>query len=72
MDEKYEEILKNIEGLKEKYKIENGILYKLKDKKKLRVIRRYEFEGLMYLLHDHELSAHFGKKVTYEKIKEKY
>jgi hypothetical protein len=73
MDEKeYDEILKNIEKYKEKFKVRDGKLYRLKDEKELRVIRRYELEGLMYLMHDHELSAHFGSKVTYEKVKEKY
>ncbi|GBB87242.1 hypothetical protein RclHR1_01370001 [Rhizophagus clarus] len=36
------------------------------------VIRRYEFEGLLYMIHNHELSGHFGINTTYEKIKEKY
>jgi hypothetical protein len=73
MDEKeYDEILKNIEKYKEKFKVRDGKLYRLKDEKELRVIRRYELEGLMYLMHDHELSAHFGSKATYEKVKEKY
>src|ERR1044072_713418 len=73
MDEKeYNEIIKGIKELKEKYRLEKGILYKLKDGKRLRVIRKYEFEGIMYLMYDHELSAHFGRKTTYEKVKEKY
>ena len=73
MDEKeYNKIIKEIEELKGKYQLEKGILYKLKDGKRLRIIRKYEFEGIMYLMHDHELSAHFGRKTTYEKVKEKY
>jgi aldehyde:ferredoxin oxidoreductase len=72
MDEdKYNEIVKNIEK-KEKYIIKKGILYKIKEDKLLRVIRRYEFEGLMYMMHNHELSAHFGIKATQDKIREKY
>jgi hypothetical protein len=72
MDEdKYNEIVKNIEK-KEKYIIKKGILYKIKEDKLLRVIRRYEFEGLMYMMHNHELSAHFGIKLTQDKIREKY
>jgi hypothetical protein len=55
MDEKeYDEILKNIEKYKEKFKVRDGKLYRLKDEKELRVIRRYELEGLMYLMHDHD------------------
>ncbi|GBC15302.2 putative integrase core domain protein [Rhizophagus irregularis DAOM 181602=DAOM 197198] len=71
-DEKeYDKILKNIEK-EEKYVQENGVLYKIKDENKFRVIRRFELEGIMYMMHDHELSAHFGIQATYEKVKEKY
>jgi hypothetical protein len=72
MDEnKYNEIVKNIEK-EEKYIIKKGILYKIKEDKLLRVIRRYEFEGLMYMMHNHELLAHFGIKATQNKMREKY
>ncbi|CAB4404597.1 unnamed protein product [Rhizophagus irregularis] len=67
----YDKILKNIEK-EEKYVQENGILYKIKDENKFRVIRRFKLEGIMYMMHDHELSAHFGIQATYEKVKEKY
>ncbi|CAB4418805.1 unnamed protein product [Rhizophagus irregularis] len=71
MDEKeYDKILKNIEK-EEKYVQENGVLYKIKNENKFRVIRRFELEGIMYIMHDHELS-HFGIQATYEKVKEKY
>jgi hypothetical protein len=47
MDEnKYNEIVKNIKK-EEKYIIKKGILYKIKEDRLLKVIRRYEFEGLM-------------------------
>jgi hypothetical protein len=72
MDEdEYNKIIKNI-GKEKKYIIKEGILYKIKEDKLLRVIRRYEFEGLMYMMHNHELSAHFGIKATQDKIREKY
>jgi hypothetical protein len=72
MDEKeYDKIVKNIEK-EEKYVQENGVLYKIKDENKFRVIRRFELEGIMYMMHDHELSAHFGIQAIYEKVKEKY
>jgi hypothetical protein len=72
MDEnKYNEIVKNIEK-EEKYIIKKGILYKIKEDKLLRVIRKYEFEGLMYMMHNHKLSAHFRIKATQDKIREKY
>ncbi|GBC54380.2 uncharacterized protein LOC115178352 [Rhizophagus irregularis DAOM 181602=DAOM 197198] len=47
------------------------ILWK-KGERKLRVIRKYEFEGLMYMMHDNELSGHFGMNATYEKMRERY
>jgi hypothetical protein len=72
MDEdKYNEIVKNIEK-EEKYIIKKGILYKIKEDKLLRVIRKYEFEGLMYIMYNHKLSAHLGIKATQNKIREKY
>ena len=72
MDEKeYNEIIKRVEELKGKYQLEKGILYKLKDGKRLKVVRKYEFEGIMYLMHDHELSAHFEKKNNLQKSKGK-
>ena len=72
MDEnEYKRIIKNIEK-EDKYKIKNEQLYRRKSEQLLKVIRRYEFEGLMYLFHDHQISAHFGIQTTYEKIKERY
>ena len=72
MDEKeYDKSLKNVDK-EEKYVQKNRVLYKIKDENKFRVIRRFELEGIMYMMHDHELSAHFGIQATYEKVKEKY
>jgi hypothetical protein len=72
MDEnEYNKIIKNI-GKEKKYIIKGGILYRIKEDNLLRVIRRYEFEGLMYMMHNHELSAHFGIKATQDKIRERY
>src|SRR3990170_2337008 len=72
MDEKeYDKILKNIEK-ENNYIQENGVLYRIKDGNKFKVIRRFELEGIMYMMHDHELSAHFGIQAIYEKVKEKY
>jgi hypothetical protein len=51
MDEnEYNNIIKNIEKEK-KYIVKEEILYRIKKDKLLRVIRRYEFEGLMYMMH---------------------
>ena len=72
MDEKeYNEIIENIEK-EEDYEWEEGILYRKKEGKRLQVIRRWKMEGVLYMMHDHQLSAHFGIKATYGKIKERY
>ncbi|CAB4439642.1 unnamed protein product [Rhizophagus irregularis] len=55
-----------------KYENINEVLYRVKNGKKLKVIKDHEYEGLMYMMHDHELSGHFGIKATQDKIKEKY
>ena len=72
MDEiEYKRIIKNID--KElKYIIKEDQLYRRKENQLLKVIRRHEFEGLMYLFHDHPISAHFAIQSTYEKIRERY
>jgi len=80
MDEElYKEIYKKIlnneniqTGSKfEKYKIEEGILYR-KDQKNngkiLKVIRRHELEIIMFIMHDHPTSAHFAIETTFNKI----
>src|SRR5688500_18227987 len=67
----YNQIIENIN--KEKlYEERKGLLYRIRDEKRLRVVRKYEFEGLMYMMHDNELSGHFGIEATIERIKEKY
>ena len=72
MDEQeYKKIIKNIEKEK-KYVIKKGILFRRKKEQELQVIQRYELEGLMYMMHDHPLSAHFAEEATYEKIRERY
>jgi len=54
------------------YKLEKGILYKKENDKFLQVIRRFEMEGVMYMMHDHPMSAHFGIEATYQRTKERY
>ena len=68
-ENEYKEIVKNVEKEKN-YEYNEGVLYKLKNGKRLQVIRRWEMEGILYMLHDHELSAHFGINATHEKVKE--
>src|SRR6185369_1927655 len=70
-EEEYNRIYKNIEK-EVKYVVKDHVLYRKEENKLLKVIRKYEFEGLMYIAHDHELSGHFGIDATYERIKEKY
>src|SRR3984957_484612 len=71
-EQEYQKILK--EG-KSRYEIKDGILFKKnKDgsEKLLRVIQRFEMEAVLYMMHDHPLSAHFGIDATYNKIRERY
>jgi hypothetical protein len=70
-ENEYKKIIKNITS-ENNYEISSGQLYRKMNNQRLKVIQRYEFEGLMYLFHDHEISAHFGIQTTYEKIKERY
>src|SRR3954453_11195511 len=67
--EAYNKILK---GKNPKYQIKDSILYRIKDGKFLRVIKKDKYEGVMYMMHDHELSGHFGVKATQSKIQERY
>src|SRR5215469_8337776 len=71
----YKKIWENVENKdnnSKEYEINEGILYKIKGDNKLRIIRRFELEGIMYMMHDHPTSAHFGINATYEKIRERY
>src|SRR5438445_11074691 len=70
-ENEYNKIIENNEK-ERKYELKEGILYKKKREKRLQVIRRWEMEGVLYMMHDHMLSAHFGIKATYEKTKERY
>lgn len=71
MDTKsYEEIIKRNNN--PKFLVKGNQLYRIKKEGIRKVIQEYEKQGLLYLMHDHELSAHFGIKATQDKIKEKY
>ena len=67
----YNKIIKNIEKEKN-FEIKNGILYRKDKEKELQVIRRFEIEGVLWMLHDHPTAGHFGINATYEKVKERY
>ena len=66
-EEEYNKIMKEVKKgkLTEKYEIKKGTLHRRKNDKLLKVIRRYEWEAVMYMMHDHPTSAHFGVKATY-------
>src|SRR5215813_6977525 len=70
-EDEYQIIIKHTH-LYPQYELVDGILYKIDMPNKLRVIRRYELEGLLYMFHDNELSAHFSTQTTYDKIKQRY
>ncbi len=58
-----------------KYEIQEGILYRKdqkNDEKLLKVIRRHELEVVMFIMHDHPISAHFATKATFDKMRERY
>src|SRR6516162_5555776 len=69
--EEYHNIVNNLKD-QPNYKFKDGILYRTEDDKLLQVIRRFELEGVMYMMHDHPMSAHFGIEATYQRIKERY
>ena len=69
--EEYHNIVHNLKD-QPNYELKDGILYRIEDDKLLQVIRRFELEGVMYMMHDHPMSAHFGIEATYQRIKEKY
>src|SRR6185369_13860581 len=70
-ESEYNRIVNNIEK-EDKYELKEGILYRIKGQNKFRVIRDYEYEGLMYMMHDNELSGHFGMEATLDRIRENY
>jgi hypothetical protein len=72
--QEYEKIVKELEkgNNVENYEFKNGKLYIEKDGKKLRTLQEFEKEPLMWIMHDHPISAHFASKTMYEKIKERY
>src|SRR3954465_1764593 len=82
-EELYGEIYKKVKdiGIEQldnklrKYEIKEGILYRKdqkNDEKLLKVIRRHELEVVMFIMHDHPISAHFATKVTFDKVRERY
>ncbi|GBC11726.1 protein NYNRIN-like [Rhizophagus irregularis DAOM 181602=DAOM 197198] len=69
--DEYNKIVKNIHE-NPKFELKEAQLYRIKEDKLLKVIQKHEVEGLLYMMHDHELSAHFGIKAIQDKIRGKY
>ena len=69
--EEYRKIYDNIVRYP-KYEIIEDKLYRIKKEIPRLVIEKKDYKGFMYLMHDHELSAHFGIRATQDKVKEKY
>ena len=70
-NDNYNKIIENIHE-NPKFRIKENQLYRVKGEKLLKVINKYEVGGLLYMMHDHELSAHFGIRATQDKVREKY
>ena len=75
-EEQYQKLYQeNINNTKTntKYIINNGSLFKQDKNDRVRkIIKRWELDPLLYMLHDHPMSAHFGVERTVTKAKEKY
>ena len=50
----------------------NQIFKRNKDGNLVKVIKEHEKEAILYMTHDHLTGGHFGRDVTYDKIKQKY
>src|SRR6266542_7033614 len=78
---KYKKYPQNIQKRNTKERFENKVkryllinnqLYYKKEKKKLKVIKRFELELILYTLHDDLTAGHFVTEIIYNKIKERY
>ena len=47
-------------------------MYYEKGKKKLKVIKRFELEPILYMMHDDLTVGYFAIEIMYNKIKERY
>ncbi len=78
---KYKKYPQNIQKRNTKERFENKVkryllinnqLYYKKEKKKLKVIKRFELELILYMMHDDLTAGHFVTEIIYNKIKERY
>src|SRR5581483_3992244 len=69
----YNTLKEKLENIpQENYKIVNGRILYLVNNKWLNVITENEKETVLFRLHDHPTSGHFGIETTLNRIKEKY
>src|SRR3954462_5871968 len=67
--------IKKFKNFSNHFYIKNNFLYK-KDKRKnenlLRVIRRFEMEPVLYMMHTHPTAGHFSVDIMFNKIRDRY
>jgi putative transposase len=67
--------IKKFKNFSNHFYIKNNFLYK-KDKRKnenlLRVIRRFEMEPVLYIMHTHSTAGHFSVDIMFNKIRDRY
>jgi hypothetical protein len=54
------------------YEVKLGKLYRQKEGKLLKVLKRDEIDSVLWMMHNHPIGGHFGIENTYGKIKEKF
>ncbi len=78
---KYKKYLQNIQKRNTKERFENKVkryllinnqLYYEKGEKKLKVIKRFELEPILYITYNNPIAGHFTIEIIYNKIKERY
>ena len=69
-EEQYLKIKKELEkGTRHKnYKLKNGQIYRNKNEKLQKVLKRFETETILQIMHNHLLSAHLAVKTTFHII----
>ena len=63
---------KRFKNKAKRYLLINNQLYYEKGEKKLKVIKRFELELILYMMHDDLTAGYFAIEIMYNKIKERY
>src|SRR6266542_4178868 len=71
-EETYQTLVRDIKKYHDKYKLKEGKLIKIKSNKELKILKRNEMKPILFLVHEHLLSGHFGLEATLTKLKERY